>query len=339
MTTMREVADRAGVSIATVSFVLNSTKPVTAATRERIESAMAELGFRRNAMARALASRRSHLLALAYPALEHKLGNTAMEFVTGAAAAARERDYHLVLWPVSIDATELRELVADGLADGVLLMEVLLDDPRVAALQRAGLPFSMIGRTAEPGGLDYVDVDFEQTMAIALEHLRSLGHRHIGLVQEGPLRRGFRSYGAKRRLRQAFRQMTRRHGLQAIVADCQPTARGGRQAATRLITDQPELTAVIVQNEHAAAGVVAGLQAIGQQVPTDVSVLSVLTSPDIATMADPELTMLRAPGTLLGRLGVGRLIELIENQPTQPAEPELVPCELVPGHSTAQASH
>ncbi|WP_420813819.1 LacI family DNA-binding transcriptional regulator, partial [Phytoactinopolyspora endophytica] len=131
---MRDVAERAGVSIATVSFVLNNTKPVAPATRERIEAAMAELGFRRNALARALASRRTHILALAYPALQHKLGSTAMSFVTSAASAASNRDYHLVLWPVDNDGVELTELVRQGLVDGILLMEVLLDDPRVEAL-------------------------------------------------------------------------------------------------------------------------------------------------------------------------------------------------------------
>ncbi|SDT11585.1 LacI family DNA-binding transcriptional regulator [Microlunatus soli] len=339
MTTMREVADRAGVSIATVSFVLNDTKPVTPATRERIETAMAELGFRRNAMARALASRRSHLLALAYPALEHKLGSTGMEFVTGAAAAAREMEYHLVLWPVSNDATELGELVADGLADGVLLMEVLLDDPRIEVLQRAGLPFSLIGRTADPDALDYVDIDFDQTMTIALDHLQELGHQRIALLQEGPLQRLLQSYGPKRRTRQAFRRMTRHRGLDVVVLDCPPTVGGGRQAVTRLVAEHPDLTAIMVQNEHAAAGVVSGLQSVGVAVPRDMSVLSFLTSPDMAMMSDPELTMLRAPGTALGDLGVRRLIDLVEAKPrpTEPAAPQLIPCELVAGETTAAA--
>jgi DNA-binding LacI/PurR family transcriptional regulator len=88
MVTMRDVADRAGVSIATVSFVVNGTKPVSADTRTRIERAMADLGFRRNAVARALASRRTHILAMAYPALDHELSSSSLEFFTSAAATA-----------------------------------------------------------------------------------------------------------------------------------------------------------------------------------------------------------------------------------------------------------
>ena len=72
--TMQDVAERAGVSIATVSFVVNNTKPVTPETRVRIEQAMADLGFRRNVVARALASRRTRIIALVYPALDHGIG-------------------------------------------------------------------------------------------------------------------------------------------------------------------------------------------------------------------------------------------------------------------------
>ena len=87
-TTMREVAEAAGVSIATVSFVVNNSKRVAPETRERIERVMAELGFRRNVVARALASRRTQIIALVYPMLAHRLAGSVTEFITSAARAA-----------------------------------------------------------------------------------------------------------------------------------------------------------------------------------------------------------------------------------------------------------
>src|SRR6187431_659768 len=99
-TTMREVANAAGVSIATVSFVVNNSKRVAPETRERIERAMTELGFRRNIVARALASRRTQIIALVYPVLEHRLSGSITEFITSAARAASAAEYHLVVWPV-----------------------------------------------------------------------------------------------------------------------------------------------------------------------------------------------------------------------------------------------
>jgi DNA-binding LacI/PurR family transcriptional regulator len=161
MSTMRDVADHAGVSIATVSFVVNNTKPVTAATRSRIEASMQTLGYRPNAVARALASRRTRILALAYPALDHRLGGSGMEFMVAAARKASECGYHLMMWPGANDGQAMTELVGQQLVDGVILMEVQLDDPRVPALLATGTPYALIGRTADPTGSVHVDIDFE----------------------------------------------------------------------------------------------------------------------------------------------------------------------------------
>ena len=109
MVRMQDVAERANVSIATVSFVVNGTKRVSETTRSRVETAMSELGFTRNAHARALASKRSRLIALLFPALDTRGNWSALEFVHGASAAAAERDHHLILWPVENDPVALRE--------------------------------------------------------------------------------------------------------------------------------------------------------------------------------------------------------------------------------------
>src|ERR1700704_5361212 len=162
---MRDVAERAGVSTATVSFVVNGTKRVAPDTHARILAAMEELGFRRNILARALASRRTRIIALLSPVLEHHLGRTGMSIVTSAAKAASDRGYRLVLWPVSNDGREMSELLTDGLLDGVLLMEVQMDDPRVEKLTEPGGTFALIGRTRDPSDLAYVDIDFDRTVS------------------------------------------------------------------------------------------------------------------------------------------------------------------------------
>jgi len=92
MATMMDVARRARVSVATVSFVLNNTKPIRPATRERVEKAIEELGFRRNVLARGLAGQQTRILALAMPMTGGSLGGTPLELGIMAAAVARERD-------------------------------------------------------------------------------------------------------------------------------------------------------------------------------------------------------------------------------------------------------
>ena len=321
MATMRDVADRAGVSIATVSFVLNGTKPVTAATRRRIEDAMAELGFRRNVVARALASRRTRILALAYPALEHQLITSVAEFITSAAREASAEGYHLVVWPVSNDGVELSELVLGGLVDGVLLMEVQLDDPRVGLLRAQDMPFAMIGRTEDPTGLDYVDIDFDGTIDVAVDHLWELGHRRLALVSGRQDTPSFLGYGPYVRLEQSFRRAAAERGFEPILLSASRSAASGRQAAVELTETAPEVTGVLVVTETAAMGLLTGLHRLGRNVPREVSVISVTSSLEMAQISDPPLAVVTAAGIELGRLGVQALIRRLEGR--DPLAPQL----------------
>ncbi len=333
MATMRDVAKAAGVSIATVSFVVNNTKPVSAPTRERIEAAMTELGFRRNVVARALASRRTRIIALAYPALEHLLGGSVSEFITSAAREASVAGYHLVVWPVSNDGAELSELVRQGLVDGVLLMEVQLDDARVEQLQTLGVPFALIGRTAEPECLDYVDIDFDRTIELAIDHLWELGHRRIALVSGDQNAPGFERYGPYVRVEESYRRTAAIRGVDPVVLYASQTARSGREAATQLTRLAPEVTAVLVVAEAAAAGLVAELHRLGRDVPSEVSVVSVTSSIDMAQASDPPLTVVTAAGVELGRLGIQALVRRLEGRSALP--PQLRAGSLELGSSTA----
>jgi DNA-binding LacI/PurR family transcriptional regulator len=332
MVNMRDVAHRAGVSIATVSFVLNGTKPVTAATRARVEKSMADLGYQRNVVARALASRRTHIIAMAYPALDHKFGFSAAEFFTSAADAARKQDYHLVLWPVGNDGTELTELVGQGLVDGVVLMEVQLDDPRVAVLQGTGTPFALIGRTSKLEGLSHVDIDFDRTVEDAIGYLHGLGHRRLALISgnlKDPL---FSTYGPYVRSEAAYRRLAPEYGLETVVLECSGSTQAGQEAMARLVRDHPDTTAVLIVNEFAALGAVAGLNRLGLRVPDDISVLPLLMAPEMAALTNPELTIMRTPGPELGHLGTEALIRQLEG--ADPLPPQLVPAKLYPGATT-----
>ncbi|WP_246486400.1 LacI family DNA-binding transcriptional regulator [Kribbella qitaiheensis] len=330
---MRDVARQAGVSIATVSFLLNDTKPVTAATRARIEQAMTELGYRRNVVARALASRRTHIIAMAYPALDHRFGFSAAEFFTSAADAARKQDYHLVLWPVGNDGMELRELVGQGLVDGVVLMEVQLEDPRIGILQKTETPFAMIGRTTELAGLSHVDIDFDTTVESAIGHLHGLGHRKLVLVSGDLTDPRFHNYGPYVRTEAAYRRIAAEYGVQVVVLECADTTRAGQEAAARLMREHPDTTAVLVLNEYAGLGVASGLNRLGYDVPAEISILALLMAPETAALSDPELTIMRTPGPELGQLGTEALIRQLEG--ADPLPPQLVAADLLPGATIA----
>ncbi|NEE01432.1 LacI family DNA-binding transcriptional regulator [Phytoactinopolyspora halotolerans] len=334
MATMQDVARRANVSLSTVSNALNNTRPVAAATRARIERAIDELGYRRNVLARGLASRNSRIVALLFPAMENRLAGTALTFVTSAADEARAHGYHLVLWPLADDADAIQELVDQGLVEGVVVMEVGLRDPRVDVLAGSGLPFTMIGRTEHPGELDYADIDFDATLDTAVGHLRSLGHSRIALIN-GPESSVELAYGPVVRIEQAYRRAMSDHRLDGVVVHSERTVPAGRIAAGQVVVAAPDTTAIIVNNEHAAAGVVTGLTDAGRSVPADVSVISLLSSPEMAAMCSPRLTTLDSPGDALGRAGVRALVARIEKK--APTSQVLLPCTLHAGDSVALA--
>ncbi len=331
--TMQDVADRAGVSIATVSFVVNNTKRVTPETRARIEQAMADLGFRRNLVARALASRRTRIIALVLTALDRGIRGASSDFVVGAAREASESDYHLVVYPDDEGGSQLPALVGQGLVDGVVLMEVQMNDPRVEMLTAQEVPFALIGRTADTTGLYCVDIDFDTSMQVAIEHLVALGHRRIVFIasDEG----GVDRIGRHVRTDAAYRRLAKRHRIPSVVIRCAPSVRDGREAAVRLADEAPNATAVVVGNEAVAAGLVAGLQKRGITIPDDMSVVALLTSLEYMSACNPPLTVVSTPASELGRLGVEALLRRLHGEP--PMEPVLRAGVLVPGESTGPA--
>lgn len=328
---MRDVAEAAGVSISTVSFVLNDTKPVAPATRARVEAAIATLGYRRNAFARGLASRRTHMIALAHPQLDEVFSPTLIEFITGAAAEARSLGYHVLLVPSDHNGDEVSTLIEEGLVDGVLLMGLLLDDPRVERLRRLNAPFSMIGRNAEPADIPHVDIDIHQAIAEALDHLQGLGHRNIAFITDENAPQSGLSY----RARAAYEQLCIDRSLPSCAVTCEHSPRAGQEAIRRIMNAHRETTAVVVQNERAAFGVMSGLGQLGYSVPDQVSVVSVSTVPAMSELVDPELTIVRTPAAPLGSLGIRLVIDILEDH--RCSEPKLLPGVLEPGRSTGVA--
>jgi DNA-binding LacI/PurR family transcriptional regulator len=330
MATMQDVADRARVSIATVSFVVNNSKNVSPDTKQRILDAIEELGFERNANARALAARKSHVIALLYPLAERNLHI----FVAGAAAAASERGYKLVLWPVGDDPkAEVNSLIAGGLADGVLLMEVQLDDARVTRLSAAGRPFVLIGRTRDPSELSYVDIDFEGTIDLAVEQLAGLGHTNIALVAQNFDLPALDGYAPPVRTEAAFRDVMQRRGLDASVFGCAGDPRAGRELAKEIYREKPNTTAIIIMNEDASFGIINGLGELGLDIPGDVSLLSIATSERLGLMTHPVLTRMVSPALELGRAAAEALVDRLQGLETAPVQ-LVLGCELHMGEST-----
>jgi DNA-binding LacI/PurR family transcriptional regulator len=329
--TMNDVARLAKVSVSTVSYVLTGARPISQRTRDKVLAAMSELDYQPNAMARGLASRRSTLLGLLLPMNERGgFGATETAFVTGAAAAASAAGYHLMLHPLpTSDLEALRQLGSRRLLEGVLLMEVRLEDERVKLLRRLGVPLVLMGRTEDPTGLPYVDIDFDQTVRDAVAHLVGLGHRRIVYVNHSPDILGA-GYGPARRTQDAYLTAMAGHGLVPLMIAAEDSADGGRVAIGTALAQAPDLTAVLAMNESAVFGMLGELARRGSRVPDDVSVVSMVTSPQVAELATPALTAMTSPGSTMGRIAVEVLLRGQSTSVTDIGQvhQQLLPCTL-----------
>ena len=330
---MLDVAKRANVALSTVSYALNGTRPISAETRERIFKAIEELGYRPHALARGLASKRSRIIALLFPAPERGLGFTELDFVTNATHAARENGYNLVLWSSEMhDPNELRQFTQQGLVDGVIVMEVRLNDERINLLREIDFPFSMIGRCADTDGLGYADIDFQRTMQEAVNYLSGLGHKQIAFLNQS--RSAFdNGYGPVVRSEAEFKQAIREAGVNGISSFCRPAPQAGYEITNKLIGGCPGLTALITMNERAVPGI---MQAIAEQdwhIPVDFSLMVIGSSARMAEMMTPPLTTSDIATAELSRLGVELLIQQLETEDRDPLQ-KLVACRLIVRGST-----
>jgi DNA-binding LacI/PurR family transcriptional regulator len=314
--TMADVARLAGVSSSTVSYALTGARPISAATRERIRHAMEDLGYTPNVFARGLKSKRSRIIALVYPRDGRDLGLSTFEYILGASDHAQELGYHLLLWTTEADALdELGRLAGQGLVDGALLMEVRLRDRRLAVLRKAGLPFVMIGRTADPSALDFADTDFDQCARLAVDHLVALGHRHLGFVNlnASTIRAG---RGNAIRLRDGIVRAAAAARAQLTALTCESSISGGRGALAELLERDRAATAVIAFNEQAVAGILSEAGDRGLRIPADFSILSIDMPAQAALMTTPTMTTVGPTAAAMGRAAAAMLIQRVEGGPT-----------------------
>ncbi|MBK8021797.1 MAG: LacI family DNA-binding transcriptional regulator [Chloroflexi bacterium] len=180
--TIADVAKRAGVSISTVSRILNGKQDVAAATRERVKQVIDELGYTPHAQARSLRAGKTHSIAMVFPQKNPAttpFNPLDLEFMVGSATAAGERSFFFNLVTAHLNKRALLEMVRSAQVDGAILMQIHVQDWRVELLREKGFPFVMIGHAAENTGISFVDLDFEMAAQVAFEHLIGLGHRQI----------------------------------------------------------------------------------------------------------------------------------------------------------------
>ena len=334
MATRADVARLAGVSPATVSYAISGKAPISDATRDRVFEAMRELKYTPHIMAQALAGRRSRIIAMLLPSQDRGISNADMEYMMGAAEAARELDYHLLLWPtLDRDIEQVLAIGSAGLLDGVILMEVRMKDERVELLTDAGIPFALIGRTADAESENlFSDRDFEDAIANAAAYLVGLGHKHIAFLNSprSVVRQGM---GASVRADRSFQAAAKRLGFTGVNLYCEPTVQGGRALADELSEQHPEVTGLIDMNSEAIIGF---MQVAQGSIPKRLSVVSIAASDQLANATLPALTTIAPPAGAMGRTAAQLLIAQVSGQEL-PDGPRLFTGDLVERGSSGPA--
>lgn len=331
---MTDVAHRAGVSQKTVSRVVNGEPHVADPIRTRVQAAIDEMGFRPNAAARALVTRRNQRIGMVTPSTSLYGPASILEGVDGA---LRGSGYHLSVARTQGNGVAdlqaaIDELVTQDIAGLVLSEPIDLGHPDLRIPN--GLPVLSFGspKTGSPEADEsphefVLGADELAGARSAAEHLLALGHRtvhHIG---------GTAGWSATERRIAGWRDALSDAGIKTPpVVHGDWTPRSGHEAATELLR-RTGVTAIFAANDHMAIGAVRAVEKAGLRVPEDVSIVGFDDAPEAEYLSTP-LTTVRQDFAEVTRLAVHRLVSTIEGRP--PAERRrLVPAQLIVRESTA----
>lgn len=330
--TIADVARAAGVSKGAVSFVLNGRGGVSTQTREHILAVIDELGWVPSRRARGLSTSRAYALGLVIARPADLLGTDPFfaQFIAGAEAELSGGGSVLVLQVVAPSQQEqaYRALAADRRVDGVFLLDLRVDDPRIRLVEELGLPAVTVNHPQTASPFPAVNVDDVPAVRAAIEHLVSLGHRRIGHVSGPP---GFVHSAARRR---AWADALKAAGIpRGPLVRGDFTPRSGARA-TRKMLDQPDPpTAIVFANDLMAMAGMAVAQERGVHVPGALSVVGFDDLP-LADHLHPPLTSVRADVVKWGQTAARVLLDLTDGRSTH--DIDLPPAELVIRGSTAE---
>ncbi|MFF3274998.1 LacI family DNA-binding transcriptional regulator [Streptomyces chrestomyceticus] len=333
MTTMVDVARQAGVSVATVSHVLNETRPVRPDTRAAVLKAIDELGYTHNTLARSLVTARTRSIGLAVSAISNPYFT---EILQGVEAGALEAGYSLLIADPHDDPAHEQKVVRllhERRVDGMIVAPSAEPAGMVEYLTRRKVPAVFLDRLV---GDAYDQVCAENTAPVRqlVEHLADLGHTRIGLVA------GLPGLSTTTERVQGYREGLRARGLPfapELLAGGNSEAEGAQDAIRHLLAAPEPPTAVITANNAMTIGTLRALRDLGLDVPRDIA-LACFDDFSWADLFAPRLTAISQPSKEIGAAAVRLLLERLEEPDRQPRTLRL-PCTYVHRESCGCTGH
>jgi len=304
--TMVDVARQAGVSLMTVSRVVNNKEDVSPATRQRILEIIDELGYRPSGIARGLVTQRTGTIGLVVPDIDNPYFSG---MVRGAENQAYAENYSVFLCNTNEDVEReiaVLQSLEDKQVDGLLLCSSRLDEEELRTVVSRFPTVVLVSRRLDDDCVGAVFSDDETGSYLAAKHLIQSGHKDIGFISGPPI-----SLSGRLRLAGYCRALDTA-GIAfdpTLVQHCSPVVEGGIQATKTLLTSQPDLTALLCHNDLVAVGALQACSALDRRVPADVAVIGFDDIP-LAEYVTPSLTTSRIPRYELGK----RAMRLLLNQ-------------------------
>lgn len=332
MANIRDVAERANVSVATVSRTLQHPDRVATKSREKVMHAIAELGYKPNLMAVKFRSGKTHNLVVLVPAISNVFF---ARVISGMQEAAAEHGYAILLANTTGDEAieqHYAKMVSTSQADGLIQLRANNPFDTSLANEYGLLPMVNACEVMDDSAFPVVTLDNRAAAKAMTAHLLKLGHRHIAMIkgpQSSPL--------TLERLA-GYRDALQEAGLsvdESLLFPGDFTLSSGFQAAQKIVSCSPRPTAVFCENDETAMGAMHGFKTHNLRVPDDISVAGF---DDIAfsQYCDPPLTTISQPAEEFGRTAVALLLDVLNGR-IRKAPRVIMPFELIPRGSTGPA--
>jgi LacI family transcriptional regulator len=330
---MRDVAERAGVSVTTVSHVINETRPVSDELRQRVLAAMQELGYQPNLLARGLRRGETHTIGMIVPDSANPFF---AELARGIEDTVFEQGYNVIL--CSSDGDLDKELLyatvlAEKRVDGILFVAAGVSTEHIQTLQEQRMPVVVVDREVPDAAVDSVLTDNARGGWLATRHLLDLGHRRIGCIA-GP---SDVTPSAERIT--GYRQALDESGIpvdEALIVKGDFQYEGGYQAARQLLVIDDPPTAIFACNDLMAVGAISAAAEMGRRVPAELSVVG-FDDVSLASFANPPLTTILQPKHEMGVIAATMLLERM-HEPEMPPRRRMLDTSLLVRRSTAPLS-
>lgn len=314
--TIGQIADRCGVSLSTVSLVLNNKPGVSDAIRVQIKDTARSMGYPIKTAKIAVQHKRLNTLGLLVktePGMLPPSNPFYSRVIAGVDEACKDLGLNLLFSMLPVDENnrpqKLPQFIESNMADGFLMVGAFLDETISSILDQWTVPIVLVDGYSDTERYDMVVSDNFGASYQAVEHLIGLGHKHIALVGGNE-----NCYPSLRERRNGYLRAMKEHGLEnTYLADFNISKSQGEDEVIELLRDHPQITALFGINDNMAVGAIRAAQRMGLNVPKDISVIG-YDDTDLATTISPKLTTMHVDTVAMGQ-GAAHLVSLRMHRP------------------------